>query len=62
MATTMAQALAERVRYQISSGEKVLQAGGDQAGAVFGNPADVLSVRATSRTWPGPTTSGCWTR
>jgi hypothetical protein len=49
MATTMAQALADRVRYQISSGEKVLQAGGaggnDQTDAVFGNPADVLSVR-----------------
>jgi uncharacterized damage-inducible protein DinB len=45
MATTMAQALAERLRYQISSGEKVLQACGDQTGAVFGNPADVLSVR-----------------
>jgi uncharacterized damage-inducible protein DinB len=45
MATTMAQALAERIRYQTSSGEKVLQAAGDQSGAVFGNPQDVLSVR-----------------
>jgi hypothetical protein len=45
MATTMAQALAERLRYQITSGEKVLQAAGDQSGAVFGNPQDVLSVR-----------------
>src|SRR5207249_822867 len=45
MATTMAQALAERVRYQTTSGEKVLQAAGDQSGAVFGNPQDVLSVR-----------------
>src|SRR5262249_43058021 len=45
MPTTMAQALAERVRYQTSSGEKVLQAAGDQSGAVFGNPQDVLSVR-----------------
>jgi len=43
--TTMAQALAERIRYQIESGEKVLQAAGDQHhGAVFGNPSDVLSV------------------
>ena len=42
---TMAQALAERIRYQIESGEKVLQAAGDEHhGAVFGNPADVLSV------------------
>ena len=42
---TMAQALAERIRYQVESGEKVLQAAGDEHhGAVFGNPADVLSV------------------
>ena len=45
MATTMAQALAERIRYQTTNGEKVLQAAGDQSGAVFGNPQDVLSVR-----------------
>jgi len=45
MATTMAQALAERIRNQTANGEKVLQAAGDQSGAVFGNPADVLSVR-----------------
>jgi hypothetical protein len=44
MSTTMAQALAERIRYQINNGEKVLQAAGDQSGAVFGNPQDVLSV------------------
>jgi len=45
MAMTMAQALAERVRSQIESGEKVLQAAGDEHhGAVFGNPADVLNV------------------
>lgn len=42
---TMAQALAERIRYQIESGENVLQAAGDgHHSAVFGNPADVLSV------------------
>jgi uncharacterized damage-inducible protein DinB len=45
MGTTMAQALAERVRYQTTGGEKVLKAAGDQSGAVFGNPQDVLSVR-----------------
>jgi uncharacterized damage-inducible protein DinB len=45
MATTMAQALAERIRYQISAGEKLLQAAGSNSGAVFGNPQDVLSVR-----------------
>jgi hypothetical protein len=45
MATTMAQALAERVRYQIESGEKVLQAAGDRTHAVFGDPKDVLTVR-----------------
>jgi hypothetical protein len=44
MAKTMAQALADRVRYQIESGEKVLQAGGDNCSAVFGNPSDVLNV------------------
>lgn len=42
---TMAQALAERIRYQTTSGEKVLQAAGEHSGAVFGNPTDVLSVR-----------------
>ncbi len=42
---TMAQALAEHIRSQIESSEKVLQAAGDEHhGAVFGNPADVLSV------------------
>lgn len=42
---TMAQALAGRIRSQIESGEKVLTAAGDENhGAVFGNPADVLSV------------------
>lgn len=45
MATTMAQALAERIRYQTTGGEKVLQAAGKQSDAVFGNPRDVLSVR-----------------
>jgi uncharacterized damage-inducible protein DinB len=45
MSTTMAQALAERVRYQISSGEKVLKAAGSHSDAVFGNPEEVLSVR-----------------
>jgi hypothetical protein len=45
MGTTMAQALAERIRYQVANGEKVLQASGDQSGAVFGNPQDVLTVR-----------------
>jgi hypothetical protein len=45
MAKTMAQALAERIRYQTESGEKLLKAAGDQSGAVFGNPQDVLSVR-----------------
>ena len=46
MSTTMAQALAERIRYQISSGEKVLAAAGpDNHGAVFGNPQEVLNVR-----------------
>lgn len=42
---TMAQALAEHIRSQVQSGEKVLQAAGDEHySAVFGNPADVLSV------------------
>lgn len=45
MAKTMAQALAERVRFQIESGEKVLQAAGEQSHAVFGDPKDVLTVR-----------------
>ena len=45
MATTMAQALAERIRYQTTGCEKVLQAAGNQSDAVFGNPSDVLSVR-----------------
>lgn len=44
MATTMGQALAERIRYQTESGKKVLEAAGDHHGAVFGNPADVLTV------------------
>jgi uncharacterized damage-inducible protein DinB len=44
MAKTMAQALAERIRYQIESGEKVLQAAGENCGAVFGDPKEVLSV------------------
>jgi uncharacterized damage-inducible protein DinB len=44
MSTTMAQALAERIRYQVTSGEKVLKAAGNQSDAVFGNPQDVLSV------------------
>jgi hypothetical protein len=44
MAVTMAQALADRVRYQITAGEKVLQAAGSNSGAVFGNPQDVLTV------------------
>lgn len=43
--TTMAQALAEHIRLQIQSGEKVLQAAGDEHhSAVFGNPSDVLTV------------------
>ena len=42
---TMAQALAEHIRSQIQSGEKVLQAADDEHySAVFGNPADVLNV------------------
>jgi len=42
---TMAQALAQHIRLQIQSGEKVLQAAGDEHhGAVFGNPVEVLSV------------------
>jgi DinB superfamily len=45
MSTTMAQALAERIRYQITSGEKVLKAAGSHCDAVFGNPQDVLCVR-----------------
>jgi hypothetical protein len=45
MATTMAQALADRIRYQASHGQKALEAAGEQCGAVFGNPADVLTVR-----------------
>jgi hypothetical protein len=44
MATTMAQALAERIRSQIDSGEKLLKAAGSNTDAVFGNPRDVLSV------------------
>lgn len=44
MAKTMAQALADRIRYQIDSGAKVLEAAGDHSAAVFGNPADVLTV------------------
>lgn len=43
--TTMAQALAEHIRLQIQSGEKVLQAAGDEHhSAVFGNPDDALTV------------------
>jgi uncharacterized damage-inducible protein DinB len=45
MATTMAQALAERIRYQVSHGQKVLEAAGEHSGAVFGSPEDVLTVR-----------------
>jgi hypothetical protein len=45
MSTTMAQALAERVRAQITSGEKVLKAAGSHSDAVFGNPQEVLCVR-----------------
>ena len=45
MAQTMAQVLADKIRYQASAGDKVLEAAGDNSGAVFGNPADVLSVR-----------------
>lgn len=45
MATTMAQALAERIRYQITSAEKVLEAAGDRSHEVFGDPKDVLTVR-----------------
>jgi hypothetical protein len=41
----MAQALAERIRYQTGQGQKVLQAAGDRCGTVFGNPQNVLSVR-----------------
>lgn len=45
MAKTMGQALAERIRYQIAAGEKVLGAAGEEHGSkVFGNPADVLNV------------------
>ena len=44
MSTTMAQALADRIRYQAGNGEKLLQAAGDQSSAVFGNPQEVLSV------------------
>jgi uncharacterized damage-inducible protein DinB len=45
MAITMAQALAERIRYQTTQGNKLLQAAGQRSGAVFGDPLDVLSVR-----------------
>jgi hypothetical protein len=44
MATTMAQALAERIRYQTTAGEKVLQAAGSNCNTVFGNPQEVLTV------------------
>ncbi|HET6384654.1 MAG TPA: hypothetical protein VFJ58_14775 [Armatimonadota bacterium] len=44
MPVTMAQALAEHIRYQIAAGEKVLQAAGEHSSEVFGNPADVLTV------------------
>ena len=42
---TMAQALAARIRYQVTSGEKLLQSAGDRGDAVFGSPQDVLTVR-----------------
>src|SRR5438067_9892551 len=45
MSTTMAHALADRIRYQITAGEKVIQAAGDRSDAVFGSPQDVLTVR-----------------
>jgi uncharacterized damage-inducible protein DinB len=49
MPKTTAQALAERIRYQATAGEKVLQAAGagtekDHTTAVFGAPEDVLNV------------------
>lgn len=44
MAMTMAQALAERIRSQIESGERVLKSAGEHSGAVFGDPQDVLTV------------------
>jgi uncharacterized damage-inducible protein DinB len=50
MPKTTAQALAERIRYQVAAGEKVLKAAGagsasDNTHAVFGSPEDVLNVR-----------------
>ena len=45
MAVTMAQALAERIKYQIAAGQKVFDAAGEHHGAVFGSPEDVLTVR-----------------
>jgi len=42
---TMAQALAARIRYQITSGEKLIEAAGERSDAVFGSPQDVLTVR-----------------
>src|SRR5579864_5021389 len=45
MSIPVARALAERVLYQINSGERVLEAAGENSGAVFGDPAAVLSVR-----------------
>lgn len=45
MAVTMAQALAERIRSQTTQGEKLVKAAGENCGAVFGDPADVLTVR-----------------
>jgi hypothetical protein len=50
MATTVGQALAERIRRQTTEGEKVLLAAGlgtenDHSDAVFGPPRSVLSVR-----------------
>jgi hypothetical protein len=50
MSTTIARAFAERLREQTSAGLKVLQRAGyggaqDRTGEVFGDPAQVLSVR-----------------
>jgi hypothetical protein len=42
--TTMGRALADRVRYQITAGEQVLNAAGANSCAVFGDPAEVLTV------------------
>jgi len=50
MGSALAGALAARIRYQIKSGEAVLNAAGhgstaDRSDAVFGSPQDVLTVR-----------------